>query len=111
MRPHSKMLEQVARNIRYLRSQTSFLQSEVAETLGVDKSTLSRWESADTDPGVAGLAMLARFYDVSIDDLIYGEPKVGQDFNAIDDDPVDEDALNAAREYDALRAQQNKETI
>lgn len=103
MRANSHMLKKTGNNIRICREKTGFLQRELAQSLGVDKSTLSRWESGDTDPGILGLTRLSQFFDISMDDLLYGddpEPTIP----TAPEEEIDEDALNAAREYDALRA-------
>ena len=45
-------------------------QEFVAETLGVSRQSVSKWESGVSDPNTSNLIALAKLYNVSAEDLI-----------------------------------------
>lgn len=47
-------------------------QKKAAEFLGVDRTTLSKWEHGHTQPSIQQLFMLADFYSVSVEWLAFG---------------------------------------
>lgn len=49
-------------------------QLELAEKIGVVQGTIYFWENGKTDPTGSCLIMLAKFFDVSIDELMGLEP-------------------------------------
>ena len=56
--------------IRDLREDRDLSQQAVAELLHVSQATYSRYESGALDIPTAALITLARFYEVSIDNLL-----------------------------------------
>ena len=56
--------------IRDLREDRDLSQQAVAELLHVSQATYSRYESGALDSPTAALITLARFYEVSIDNLL-----------------------------------------
>lgn len=47
-------------------------QEFVAETLGVSRQAVSKWENGTSDPSTSNLLALAKLYGVSAEDLIRG---------------------------------------
>lgn len=45
-------------------------QEFVAETIGVSRQAVSKWESGASDPSTSNLIALAKLYDVSSEDLL-----------------------------------------
>ena len=64
--------------LRFLRKQQEFNQREVAERLGIDQTTYSRYETGATEPDIDSIKKLAKLFNVSIDYLLENE-------NIIDD--------------------------
>ncbi len=56
-------------NLKKLRSQKNLTQEKVAEILGVNTQTVSRWECGTSLPDVMMLPEIARIYCVTVDDL------------------------------------------
>lgn len=56
-------------NLKKLRLQKKFTQEQVADILGVNAHTVSRWECSTTLPDVMILPEIAKLYCVSVDDL------------------------------------------
>lgn len=61
-----KINEQIA----FLRKQKGLTQEELANALGVTNQAVSKWESAQCCPDIQLLPDIAKFFDVSIDELI-----------------------------------------
>lgn len=45
-------------------------QEFVAETLGVSRQAVSKWENGSTDPSTSNLLALAKLYDISAEELL-----------------------------------------
>lgn len=56
--------------IKYLRLQDGLSQQELADVLGVQKSTISNWESNHSVPSYEKLKELAEYFSVSLDYLL-----------------------------------------
>ena len=55
--------------LRNLRIHKKLSQKDLADTLGVDRTTYVKWETGASSPSVAILTQLADFYGVSLDFL------------------------------------------
>lgn len=61
----------LSKNIRYLRLQKGFSQSDIADKLGYKSfTTIQKWESGISEPPIKNLTELAVIFGVSIEDLI-----------------------------------------
>ncbi|NYD78140.1 helix-turn-helix domain-containing protein [Arthrobacter cupressi] len=69
-------LDQVGARLKRLRTQRGVTLTELAETTGISKSTLSRLETGQRKPSLELLLPLAQAYRVPLDDLV-GAPEVG----------------------------------
>ena len=56
------------------RKKAGFSQSQVAKSVLVDQSTVSRWETGKTRPRAALLTQLAGLYRCTVDELLSGNP-------------------------------------
>lgn len=54
------------------RTAASYTQEYVAETLGVSRQAVSKWENGTSEPSTANLMALARMYQVTVDELLGG---------------------------------------
>ena len=52
------------------RMQCNMTQEFVAETLGVSRQAVSKWETGSSDPSTANLLALAKLYGVSAEELL-----------------------------------------
>lgn len=62
-------------NLKELRLQDNLTQGDLAEKIGVGKSTISMWESGERTPSLEMLEALADFFNVSISRLWGDEEK------------------------------------
>ncbi len=53
-----------------LRKEKGLTQLELAETVGVSRQAVSKWESGGGMPSTENLSCLSRLYDVSVDYLL-----------------------------------------
>ena len=56
-------------NLKKFRLAKGFTQEQVADKLNVNTQTVSRWECGTTLPDVLTLPVLARLYEVTVDDF------------------------------------------
>lgn len=106
MRASDEMLKRLGHNITVLRERAGYLQSSVAQSLGIDKSTLSRWEHGIVDPGVSGMWNLSVFYGLTMDELLDEEvphPLLPETVGG-----MSEALIDSARRLDAERARRFK---
>lgn len=61
---------QVGLNIRIKRIGRGYTQEEIADAIGVARSTYTRYESDKRLPDIYKLCALADYFDVSLDDLV-----------------------------------------
>lgn len=57
-------------NLVMLRKIHGYSQEEIAEKVGISRQAYAKWEKGATIPDVEKCAILARFYETSIDELI-----------------------------------------
>lgn len=56
--------------LKELRIQSSFLQKEIAEQIGVAVRTFQQYEQGKAEPNIDKLIKLANIFDVTLDDLL-----------------------------------------
>ncbi len=64
--------EKIGRFLKQLRQEKGLTQEQLAEQLGINPRTVSRWETARTMPDFALLVELGRRYGVTVDELLDG---------------------------------------
>ena len=69
-------MKEMANCIRSMRLSRRMTQTELAEVLGVQYQTVSKWETGATVPDVAMLPRIADFFGVSMDAL-FGRKRIG----------------------------------
>lgn len=64
------------KRLRELRVERSLSQRELGTILSVCNQTISFWETGAREPDLDNLVAIARFFDVSIDDLLMEDGSV-----------------------------------
>ena len=64
------MKTNIARNIKYYRTQLWLTQGELAEKLCGKKSLISNYENGYSTPDIYTLCKLAKIFDVTLDELV-----------------------------------------
>ncbi len=62
--------KKLGENLKKIRTKKNITQTELAKTLGVDKSFVSNIEKGKTNPTLATIAKLAKSVGVSVDELL-----------------------------------------
>ena len=62
-------------NMIALRRAKGLTQIELGEKINYSDKTISKWEKGDSCPNVEAVYRLAKFYDVSVDDLLSADFK------------------------------------
>lgn len=67
--------QRLGRNIVRAREERGWLQTDLARRLGISPGRLSKWETGEHAPPLAGLADLGRVLGMSLDALVLGTPR------------------------------------
>lgn len=60
----------------YLRNKKQMTQRQLAKDISISHSTISRWESGETEPTASYLCYIANYFNVTTDFLLGREPIV-----------------------------------
>lgn len=71
-------------------------QEALAAQLGVSRQAVSKWERSESSPDTDNLIALAALYDVSLDELLYGE--AANDADDLEDGSADTETADVADE-------------
>lgn len=65
----------IAVNLKHLRTKIRLSQDEVAEKIGVTRQAVAKWENGDSLPDIINCEALANLFDVSLNDLVRYNPE------------------------------------
>lgn len=68
----------INQHIKFIREQHNLSQEALAEQLAVSRQAVSKWEQGTALPSIENLMYISDLYDVSLDDLIKGDPVLEQ---------------------------------
>ena len=68
-------MSNIGKNITKLRKEKGITQEQLAERLHVTRQAVSHWENGKTHPDIDILTALAEYFEISIEELIYGEKR------------------------------------
>ena len=57
-------------NLKKIRKEHNLSQEDLAESLGVSRQSVSKWESGQAYPEMDKVLQICKMFDVSIDDLL-----------------------------------------
>jgi len=79
----------IANRLYEYRRKNNLSQEELAEKIGVSRQAVSKWERAEASPDTDNLILLAKLYEVSLDELINNDPpKENKESKKVADDHV-----------------------
>ena len=64
--------KEIGRRISTMRKDAEKTQGKMAEELNIGRSTLAKWETGDASIGIQEAAILAEYFNISIDELLTG---------------------------------------
>lgn len=73
---HFDMNIEIANRLVNLRKQNGLSQEQLAEKIGVSRQAVSKWERSEASPDTDNLILLARLYNVSLDELLNTEDEI-----------------------------------
>ena len=76
----AEMARSLGEAIRYHRTRCKMTQEFVAESLGVSRQAVSKWESGTADPSTSNLLALAKLFGVSAEELLVDEHRFNKDW-------------------------------
>ena len=59
---------EIANRLQKLRKENGYSQEQLALELGISRQAVSKWERAESSPDTDNLILLARLYNVSLDE-------------------------------------------
>ena len=62
----------IGKKLRDARNAAGLTQESAAESLGVSRQTVSKWENGSADPSTTNLLALAKLYGVAAEELLRG---------------------------------------
>ena len=78
----------IGKFIAELRRKKGLTQDALGKKIGVTNKTISRWENGNYMPDIEILQLLAREFEISIDELLSGEKQANEDFKQKTDESV-----------------------
>lgn len=69
-RENAKVRQSLGEALRANRTRCKMTQEFVAETLGVSRQAVSKWENGTSDPNTSNLIALAKLYGISAEELL-----------------------------------------
>lgn len=76
----------ISEKIRLVREQRGFSQAQLADKLGVARTTVTAWESATVAPSLAMLMQLCDYFNVSADYLLGRDKRSVVDVSSLSDE-------------------------
>lgn len=68
----------IGKRIHEIRQQKNLTQEQLASDLAISRQAVSKWESGKAIPDIENLMYISNLYNVSLDELIKGDDRVGQ---------------------------------
>ena len=96
-----------AKNLKYLRETNNLSKSELAEKIGVNQSTLSRWENEENGATVDNALDLASFFNVTLADLVDKDLHFDNATMVKNEDTISIPVLGTIKAGIPIEAQQN----
>lgn len=75
---------QIAQNVKKLREDKGLLQKEIAVTIGIHPSNYSKMEKGEREFNIEVLDKLAKFFNLSIDELVHNDSKIPKEIKVED---------------------------
>lgn len=66
----SEVQKSLGEVLKQYRTHSKMTQEFVAETIGVSRQAVSKWESGTSDPSTSNLLAIAKLYGISAEDLL-----------------------------------------
>lgn len=68
-------MNNIGKNIKKFREDNNITQDKLAEEMNVTRQAISNWENAKTQPDIDTIFKLSQIFNVSVEEIIYGEKR------------------------------------
>ena len=92
----------IGKFIATLRRQSGLTQEKLGEKIGVTNKTISRWENGNYMPDIEMLQLLAKEFNVSINELLAGQKMSDEEFRKNADENIIAVSKESAFSFDGL---------
>ena len=82
---------EIANRLVELRKKHNLSQEQLAEKLGLSRQAVSKWERAEASPDTSNLILLARLYNISLDELLDTDATSDELKQEVEDEVVNEE--------------------
>lgn len=79
-----------------------FSQEELAEKIGVSRQAVSKWERGESSPDTENLIAIAKLYNISIDELVFGDKSDCASQKETEAENLFEESDNQSKTYDKI---------
>lgn len=66
------------KNLKYLRERKHISRSKLGELVGVNQSTISRWENGEMTPSIDNVEEVAKVLNIELPDLLIKDLSIGE---------------------------------
>lgn len=102
------MANYFASNLKYLREKKGLSQNKLAEKVGVNQTTIARWETEEIKPSIDNVEQIASALNVSLPDLLITNLKFDNGILVdVDSDTIQIPVLGTIKAGIAIEAQQD----
>lgn len=70
--------ETIRKNLKYYLEHSPYTQAEIARTLGVSKTSVTKWMKGDNSPNIELLEPLCKLLNINITDVFEEHPEAGE---------------------------------
>ena len=81
-------LLELGEKLKFLRNSLNLTQKQVADALGIERSAYTYYEKGTTKPKIKTLSLLARMYNISVDELLELDIEQGEIMRVKSNNPV-----------------------
>ena len=60
----------IGKKLKTLRNESTITQAELAKALNVTRSAVALWETDKTDPDISNLIAIAKYFSITVDELL-----------------------------------------
>lgn len=93
------MTIEMANRLFELRKSHNLSQEELAEKLNVSRQAVSKWERCEASPDTDNLIGLAKIYELSLDELIFGEKNQKEESDKKDSETAENSGNNSSNNH------------
>lgn len=70
-------------NLKFLRLKKQLSQNKLAQKLGVNSSTIKRWEENTMSPNIENVDTIAKYFNISVSDLICRDLRLDENIKRV----------------------------